>query len=44
LRDQDGDELLYRPASEAEWARFEPGRGYRAKVQGGEVKQLLAPP
>jgi hypothetical protein len=43
FHDEDGDEVSYRPASEAEWAGLEAGRAYRAKVRGGKVHRLLGP-
>jgi hypothetical protein len=43
FRDEDGDEVPYRTPREAEWAGFEPGRAYRAKVKRGEVVEVLGP-
>ena len=44
FRDQRGREIAHPAASEAEWRRFEPGRAFRAKVQGGKVRAFLDPP
>lgn len=39
----EGEALVWETGDESAWRRLEPGQRYRARVGGGEVKEILGP-